>query len=245
MMSILGVSFRPTTKERLLETITKHLDDHSFAEIFSFNPEILVTAQNNKQFRETLDNAELKIIDGVGLVLAGKILGISVGERITGADLMVDLLKIADEKNLKVLILGGFGSVAQDLSNKLKCKYRRAQFEGLIGYQSIKSPSSKEERKVQAVLKEFKPDLIFVAFGAPAQEFWVENHKQFLKHSVCMTVGGAVDFLAGKVNRAPLWMRKIGLEWLYRLIVQPWRWKRQLQLISFIKLVLREKLSQP
>jgi N-acetylglucosaminyldiphosphoundecaprenol N-acetyl-beta-D-mannosaminyltransferase len=243
MGRILGIDVVPEKKSEVLKKIQHYIKNNQFASIFSLNPEIMVMAYKDKTFSKLLDTADIKIVDGVGVKWAGKFLNIQTGERITGVDLMQELIELADKDSLRICILGGFGSVAADLAAKLRNKYKHAQFIGTIGYKHISSPSAVEEGKVQKLLKEFKPHMVFVAYGAPMQELWVEDHKQFLKSSVVMTVGGAVDFLEEKVQRAPKWMRSAGLEWLYRLILQPWRWKRQLNLFVFIRLILEQKIQ--
>jgi N-acetylglucosaminyldiphosphoundecaprenol N-acetyl-beta-D-mannosaminyltransferase len=243
MKDLLGVEVRPRTLKQILEEINTHLDKEMFIHIVSLNPEILVFAQKDNHFRSILNNAEVKLVDGVGVSLAARLLNLSVGERVTGADLMKLLIETADKKHLHVLILGSDKDTASKLAGTLQQEHPHAFFKGLMGYNDVSKPSSKEERHIQSVLKEFRPDLIFVAYGSPAQDYWIDDHKQFLKQTVCMSVGGAVDFLSGKVPRAPVFLRKVGLEWLFRLIVQPWRWKRQLKLLSFIKLVLKQKYS--
>lgn len=244
MSNVHGVEIQNNSKKVLTTEIEKYLNTKKFARIYSLNPEILVQSHENSHFKEVLNKAEIKLIDGVGVVMAAKILGISIGERTTGVDLMQDLIKLAEKMKLRVLIIGGFDSVSSELATKLQVTYNHAVFKGVKGYENINNPSSLEEKKVQEILKEFKPNLVFVAFGAPAQEFWIDDHKQFLQSSVCMAVGGAVDFLVGNVQRAPLWIRKIGLEWLYRLIQEPWRWKRQLKLLTFLRLVLQQRLAR-
>lgn len=241
MNSILGISVIPETKLQKMRKILTYLHEKKFAHIVSLNPEIVMTAQESSRLKKILNEAEIKLIDGIGLVIAGKILNIPVGERVTGVELMTELIGAADENKLHILIIGAFNSTANDLAEQLSMKYQNTKIRGIKGYTDIKHPSTIEEKEIQKILREFKPDIIFVAFGAPPQEFWVEDHKQFLKNSVCMSVGGAVDFLAGKVPRAPRILQKIGLEWLFRLVIQPWRWRRQLKLITFLKLVIQQK----
>ncbi|MEO6508864.1 MAG: WecB/TagA/CpsF family glycosyltransferase, partial [Patescibacteria group bacterium] len=240
-MNILGISVEDYSKQEVINRVVTHLRTKKFTQIVSLNPEILVRAQSDAAYRKLLQNSAIKLIDGTGVLIAGKILGIPIGERVTGVELMSKLITIADGMRLKVLIIGGYDTVASDLASSLEKNHSKAEFKGIKGYKDVYKPSPKEETAVQKLLLDYKPDLVFVAFGAPAQEFWIQNHKQFLKSAVCMVVGGAVDFLAGKVKRAPVFMQKIGLEWLFRLLNEPWRWKRQLSLVTFIKLVIQEK----
>lgn len=113
----------------------------------------------------------------------------------------------------------------------------------LPAYQDIRNATSEEETFVAQVLKTLQPEIVFVAFGAPYQEQWVVEHKALLESNdvkICMVVGGAFDVILGKLSRAPLLMQKLGFEWLFRLLQEPHRWKRQLKLLTFVKLVIKE-----
>jgi N-acetylglucosaminyldiphosphoundecaprenol N-acetyl-beta-D-mannosaminyltransferase len=114
------------------------------------------------------------------------------------------------------------------------------------GFLNVSQPTEAEEEGLLKLIKRLKPQIVFVAFGAPHQEKWVIEHKRFFEESgvrLAMVVGGAFDMLLGKVQRAPKWMRLVGLEWLFRLSQEPWRWRRQLNLFVFIKMVFQEALS--
>lgn len=243
MNSILGIQIHPYLKSELVDEVIHRVEKKEFTHIVSLNPEILVEAYGNTGFKHLINSAHIKIVDGVGVVLAGRILSVPVGDRLVGVDLMEFLIKLADKKRLNVLILGGYNSVASDLAEKLKNTYEKAEFRGIEGYENIHKPTETEEKEVEKVLTEFNPHIIFIAFGAPHQEYWVSRHREFLSKTMCMSVGGAADFLAGKVPRAPVVMRKMGFEWLFRLIIQPWRWKRQLKLIVFMWLVIKQKFT--
>ena len=241
MSSILNIDIVPHTKLSILKELEERLEKKSFTQVVSLNPEILVTASNNKNYREVINNANIKLIDGVGIQLAGKILSINVGERYSGVDLMKDLMKVANRIGVKVLFIGGFGNVPDELAEKLSKEYSKATFMGHEGYKDVSTITEQEEEKIVALLSEYKPDLLFIAFGAPYQDEWISEHKKYLKNTVCMGVGGSFDFLAGRVKRAPHIVQNVGLEWLFRLIIQPWRWRRQLKLLTFVRLVLAQR----
>ena len=123
---------------------------------------------------------------------------------------------------------------------------KKLQLQWLEGYENVNKPTEKEEQVVRQTLQQLKPKLVLVAFGAPQQEQWVIEHSDLLKKAgtkVAMVVGGSFDVLFGRLKRAPLWMRAIGLEWLYRLLQEPKRWRRQLALLNFMKLVFKEIIS--
>lgn len=245
---ILGVKVERLDLTDILYKIKKYiLKPAGSFHIVSLNPENLVIAFENENFKKVINTAQIRIIDGVGIVIAGKILGVEVGERVTGVDLMKKLIAIANKMRLRVLLIGGRGNLADNLANCYQKKFPKAKFLGIEGIKDIKNADKnvikKEEKAIFSIVSSFKPHLVFVAFGSPFQEFWIERHKRQFKKSVVMGVGGAFDFLSGKVPRAPVFFQKLGLEWLFRLIVQPWRWRRQMRLVRFLWLVVKEKLK--
>lgn len=242
---ILGIPIPQDDKKNILEKIIKFIEKpRSFLHIVSLNPENLVIAQENKEFKKVLYKAKIKIIDGVGIVIASRLLGIKTGERVTGVDLMNELIKIASEKRLRVMLIGGKPKLAESLAECYQKKYPKAKFLGIEGIKDIKTEKKsvlkEEEKQIFNIVVDFKPHLVFVAFGSPYQELWIEHHKDKFFGCVVMGVGGAFDFLGGKVPRAPVFIRKIGFEWLFRLLHQPWRWRRQVRLIKFLWMVVNQ-----
>ena len=144
---------------------------------------------------------------------------------------------------LRVVLIGGKDKLAESLADCYSHKYPHTTYIGLKGIENIKNPKKSEEDGIFSIITDIKPHLLFVSFGSPYQEKWIWNNRKRLKGIVCMGVGGAFDYLSGVVKRPPFILRKIGLEWFYRLIIQPWRWKRQLRLISFMWLVLKQKFN--
>ncbi|MBU0975002.1 WecB/TagA/CpsF family glycosyltransferase [Patescibacteria group bacterium] len=188
-------------------------------------------------------------------------------QRITGIDLTKDLLKIATKDDLKVLIVGGRDYEGREYDGqKVKILSLNGSSGGgggssggsatkktaeddlntiwwAEGYNKIYNPTDGESKSIISTILKLKPSLVFVAFGAPNQEKWIVENAETLRISgvsIVVAVGGTFDVLFGKINRAPKWMQNLGLEWLYRLIVEPWRWRRQLRLLEFVGLVIRE-----
>jgi N-acetylglucosaminyldiphosphoundecaprenol N-acetyl-beta-D-mannosaminyltransferase len=239
-----GVKLEGSSQNYILEKIKKYIKNpDGFFHIVSLNPENIVVAQENEEFKKALNNAQIKIFDGVGVVLAARILGVGGLERVTGVDLMEELVKLADKFRFQVLLIGGRDNLAKSLANCYQKNYRKAKFFGLKGIREIKNPKKAEEEEIFAIVSRFKPHLVFIAFGSPSQELWIERHKDKFSKTVVMGVGGAFDFLAGQVPRAPRWIRTLGLEWLFRLLIQPWRWRRQTRLLRFVWLVIKEKFN--
>jgi N-acetylglucosaminyldiphosphoundecaprenol N-acetyl-beta-D-mannosaminyltransferase len=240
---ILGIKIFTQDKKDTLEKIKKYIEKtKKFCHIVSLNPENLVIAKENDKFKKVIETAQIQIIDGVGIILAGRLLGVEVCERYPGVDLMKDLLTLSSKMRLRVLFIGGKSNLAEKLVNCYQKKYPKSKFFGLEGISDIKNPKKEEEEKIFSISADYKPHLVLVAFGSPDQELWIDRHKKEFKNCVVMGVGGAFDFLGGVVPRAPVFLRMIGLEWLFRLIVQPWRWRRQLRLVRFCWLTVRESL---
>jgi len=240
--NILNITINPETKKTVLEKILLYIEKPTgFLHIVSLNSENMVVATEDELFKRVIETAQIKIVDGIGVVLAGRWLGIEVGERVTGVGLMEDLLKVASDRRLRVLMIGGKENLALQLAQCYNNRFLKAMFKGLQGIKSIQNPDTVEEEKIFSIVADYKPHLVFVAFGSPDQELWIARHKKEFSNCVVMGVGGAFDYLSGKVIRAPGIIQKVGFEWLFRLVNQPWRWKRQLRLFKFKGLILQEK----
>ena len=240
------------------------------------NPEFIVLAKKNPELEKMVKRANRRgdcfIPDGVGLLIVSRIIGFfdkskKLKEKITGVDFAVDLVKESLKQKKKILILGGRGY--EELSFKIKsgrqnvkCKIvnlnnsskssieNNNEKEALVfwskGYADVRNPSREEEKRIEKNISKLKPDILFVAFGAPHQEYWLDQNQDLLKNNnvrIAMVVGGTFDYLLGIVKRAPVWIQKLGFEWLVRLIRQPWRWRRQLRLITFIWIALIELIT--
>lgn len=258
---ILGVPISGKSKGQLLTEIESLIDkdgnfEHKSAAgvssiclIFTPNPEILVLSARDNSFKHILERADINIPDGVGIVIASMILrlfgkaksGQTISTSLTGTDLSHDLIMLAAQKGQKVFYLGGMPGVAEEAGRMLE---REAKESGEPFSPNFAWATGRpEDDNIVEVINAFEPDLLFVALGQGKQERWLMEHRDILKVKVGMVVGGAIDFWSGRVRRAPLLMRKLGLEWLFRLIVEPWRWRRQLKLFEFGWLVLRDALS--
>ncbi|OGD78090.1 hypothetical protein A2368_01865 [Candidatus Collierbacteria bacterium RIFOXYB1_FULL_49_13] len=216
--------------------------------IYTPNPEILVESKQNPELAQALKSAEVNIPDGIGVVLANRVMArlgrsdVRIQERIAGADLAEDLVRICAARGKTVMLLGGQEGVASLAARRLSDKYKGLQVVETQGYQDVLKPTGKEEDLVVEMVRKHKPGLLLVAFGQGKQERWLTGHRD-LPFVIGMGVGGTLDFWSGHRSRAPLVLRQIGLEWLYRLIREPWRWRRQLRLLKFVGLVVKEITS--
>lgn len=236
--TLLEIPIPTDSKNSIREKIIKNiLEDKKFFHIVSVNPEILVLAQANVAFKKVVAEAQMRIIDGVGVVVAAKLCSISAGQRYSGVDLMTDMLKEAHNRRLRVLLIGGNDKIAEKVVECQKVAFPGIEISGTSGIADIARPTEEEERQIAAIVAAAKPHIVFVAYGSPAQELWIDRHSKLFEGMVVAGVGGAFDFLSGTITRAPKWLRAIGFEWLFRLIRQPWRVIRQLRLVKFMWLV--------
>lgn len=214
--TILGVKIDDVSLDQAIKIVYGWLEKPGKHYIVTINPEFLMTAQQDNIFKEILKKADLGIPDGVGLKLSGDIVC-----NTPGIDLMESLIKLAEEKGFTIGLLGGRGGVANKTADCLKKKYPKLTVSFI----------SEEPAVIH------NTDILFVAFGHPKQEYWIAENLEKIPVKVAMGVGGAFDYLSGKVRRAPIWVRSMELEWLFRLIIQPWRIKRQLALFKFFVLI--------
>jgi N-acetylglucosaminyldiphosphoundecaprenol N-acetyl-beta-D-mannosaminyltransferase len=212
-----------------------------FVHIVSVNPENIVIAQQNPAFLSVYDHADLALTDGIGVVLGAKLLGLSSLTRVPGSILLPQLLDLAGSMSLRVVLIGSQANLAERIAKCYSQGYPKATFIGLLGYKNKLTPTSTEEKHIEDIVRAIRPHFVFVAFGSPYQELWIDAHKDLLNTSICMGVGGGFDYLSGATRRPPSFIRSIGLEWLYRLVFQPWRFGRQLnRLPMYIGLIGKE-----
>ncbi len=232
------------SKKQVLEKIKKYLlNPKGFFHIVSLNPENIILALQKRKFKKIVKTAQLSIIDGVGIDMAARFLKIKAGERLPGVDLMNNLISLAGEMRLTVLLIGGRKKLAEELANCYSQAYPKARFIGISGIRNIRKPLGTEEQEIARIVRVTKPQMIFVAFGSPEQELWIDTHRRLFSHMVCMGVGGSFDYLSGAIKRPHRIFRAMGLEWFIRLIKQPWRIKRQLRLLVFIYYVVKQKIN--
>ncbi|HRN96420.1 MAG TPA: WecB/TagA/CpsF family glycosyltransferase [Candidatus Levybacteria bacterium] len=227
---ILKIQFATSSKEEILETVIIGLKDKAKKTVIvTPNPELVVMGLASKPYQDILNAADISLPDGVGIVWASKVLGKGIKARISGVDFMKSLCEKVSKQPVTIGLFGAQPGVAEETANCLRKMYSDLH----ISYVS-------DTWNLQKATEE-KIDILFVALGSPKQEQWIYEHLEELPVKVVMGVGGSFDMISGKVKRAPEFVRSLGLEWLWRLMIQPWRWKRQLRLLEFIRLVLLER----
>lgn len=250
MQKILKVRFDSVTLKQAAETLIQWAQDEDQRYVTTPNPEILLKAAKNSSYRKILNRADLNIADGIGILWAAKYLKITentkskwikiflwflslltiiifppyiktiLPERVTGADLMQKFCKDCPKDRIKIFLLGAEEGVAEKVKKILENKHKGINIAGTFA----SSPKDEDKKGIIERIKNSGANTLFVAFGAPEQEFWIKkNLKNFKNIKAAMGVGGTFNFIAGTQKRAPAWMQKLGLEWLYRLLQQPSR----------------------
>ena len=237
-IEVLGVRVDDATYDDLLAQMRAFVESGQPHQIVTLNPEMLVLASRDPAFRRQLNGADLNVPDGAGLMLAARFLGHPLRERVTGSDGIYRVAAECARLGYRPYFLGAAPGVAEAAAGLLVAANPGLEVAGTYAG----SPHAEDEADIIQRIRAAAPDLLFVAYGVPAEEKWIARNAQRLGVPVMIGVGGAFDFVAGVTRRAPPWMRRAGLEWLHRLLQEPWRWRRQLALPRFALLVLSQRL---
>ncbi|UII57997.1 WecB/TagA/CpsF family glycosyltransferase [Cytobacillus spongiae] len=233
----LGVKVSPLNYEEIIDDIKSRMQAGEQSTIIAVNPEKVMTASQNAELLDLINNSTYQIPDGVGILLASKLKGGNIRSRVTGVDMMERLIRFASEEGRKVFLYGAKEEVVTEAKRKLEETYPSLMISGYEnGY--VKDHDALVEK-----INASEAELLFVAMGSPRQELWIREHMPKLNVKVFQGVGGSFDVFSGRVKRAPAFFQKLGLEWLYRLIKDPKRLKRQMNLPRFLLKVLFSKGS--
>ena len=236
-VKILETEIDCLTQKEVVEEIASLISAQEPHYIVTANAEIVYMAWQDEKMQTTVNNASIVTADGSGVLWAAEELGMPLKERVTGIDLVYAICEEAAKKDWTIYLLGAAEGVAAEAAKRLIERYHC----NIIGTHNgfLKDPAVN-----QAVLEEKttkKPQIVLVAMGAPRQEYWIVEHMHKLPPAVYMGIGGSLDVISGNLKRAPLWMQKMSLEWLYRVIKQPSRFKRVLALPKFTRAVKKQK----
>ena len=227
---ILGVKVDAVTMAQAVERVEKLIDAQKNSIVATVNAEMLLRATKDDDFKKILNSAELVVPDGAGAVWAARHLGYEMPERVAGFDLVQELMKIAPTKGYKFFLFGASPGIADKAALKAQELYHGIKIVGTRnGYFT-----ADDEPEIIAQIKNAKPDILLAALGVPKQEKWLTAHKDELNVPVSIGVGGTFDVMAGVVKRAPIWMQRAKLEWLYRALLQPSRAGRLIALPKFV-----------
>lgn len=232
---IMDVPIHKVTMEEAANQVVAYLQGTGSHTVFTPNPEIIMEAQEDEDLMRILKKADLVVADGIGVVLASKMLKVKkLPERVGGFDLMQMVLNKVKDKDINVYFLGSKPGVAEQAAENMKEKYPGINIVGTRdGYFT-----KEDETAIINKIKSLNVNLLLVGLGAPRQEKWIDQHLEQLGVNVAVGVGGSLDVMAGVVKRAPKVYQKLGLEWFYRLITNPKRAKRMINLPKFgIKII--------
>ena len=209
-------------------------------QLITVNPEFVMAAQHDSTFRETINAASLVVADGIGVVWATRYLKAPTPERITGVDTLVALAQRCAEAGYRMYLLGAAPGVAEEAATRLQSLAPGLHIVGTYAG----SPAPSEEEALIERVRVARADVLCVAYGAPAQDLWIARNLARLPVALAVGVGGAYDFISGRQHRAPRPMQRLGLEWLYRLYREPWRWRRMLALPRFaLRVILKGRAT--
>jgi N-acetylglucosaminyldiphosphoundecaprenol N-acetyl-beta-D-mannosaminyltransferase len=230
---ILGVRVDCVDMQAALARIEKLVDAGGHHMVATVNPEFVMSAQQNAEFAQVLEAADLCLADGTGVVWAARRSGCTLSVPVTGVDLVPHLAELCERRGFKLFLLGAATGVADELASSLRTRHPRLDVAAHPG-----SPEPESDESTLRLITAHRTQVLLVAYGAPRQELWIDRVKGRLGDGVAIGVGGAFDYLTGRESRAPGWMRRAGLEWLYRLVRQPWRIRRMVALpVYAIKVV--------
>ncbi|MEI6144685.1 MAG: WecB/TagA/CpsF family glycosyltransferase [Candidatus Berkelbacteria bacterium] len=271
-VNILGVPIDSFGREESIRFIDQKISTKKPIFITTVNVEFLFRALNDSAVFDMLNNSSLNFADGIGVLWAAKFLSLNlpkdkflryivgffklfaslaaiilypkylknpIPERISGSDFIWDLSNYAAKNDLRIFLLGGDPTVPEQAAIKLQTDIYQLKVAGT--YEG--SPKLQDETKILELMKKDKPDVLFVAYGVPAEELWLERNLAKTGAKIGIGVGGTFDFLAGRRKRAPKFVRSIGLEWLWRLILEPKRYRRQIALPKLVWRVFKYKLA--
>ncbi|MCL1919273.1 MAG: WecB/TagA/CpsF family glycosyltransferase [Peptococcaceae bacterium] len=243
--NILGVQVHVATMEQSLDRVDEALQQGRCLRVITANPEMIVRAEKEEGLREIIRQADLVVPDGEGVVWAARFLGWDMTERVTGVDLTQRFLEKAHTYGWRVFFLGGKPGVADEAARKVREDFAGLEVEAHHGFFGHCTQEDREdhdnEEGIVARIREFNPHILLAGMGVPYQEYWLSRYPDLAR--VSMGVGGTFDVLSGQVKRAPQWVRRVRLEWFYRVLQDPRRVKRQLRLAVYVMKVIGQRIK--
>ncbi|MDQ2680760.1 MAG: WecB/TagA/CpsF family glycosyltransferase [Candidatus Eremiobacteraeota bacterium] len=241
-MEILGCRLDPVDAEQAATIIVQRAEQSNAKplQVVTLGTEMAVYAQHDEQFRRVVNTCELSLCDTVGLLAVARSRGAALCERVTGIELIERLCSRAAKSALPIYLLGGKPGVAEKAAAALRQRYPGLAISGAANGYFDQSDSA----QVCSRIRDSGAKLLLVGLGSPRQEFWLADYLEQTGCGVGIGVGGSFDVLSGLVERAPVLWRRLNLEWLYRLVREPQRWRRQLALPHFVWLIATESLRK-
>ncbi|XOU94946.1 MAG: WecB/TagA/CpsF family glycosyltransferase [Candidatus Kerfeldbacteria bacterium] len=239
---ILNVKIDNLYLAEVIENVELYLKSTKQHYIVTTNPEFIMAAQKDEEFKDILNKSDMSLSDGMGIKFAAPRFGWKLKQRITGVDLLLEITKVAEREGSSIYLLGARDDIPSFTAKRLIERFPNLKIVGAEkGYRSWHRRF--KDKKLIEMINRRRPDIVFVAFGHVKQEKWIKkNLSKIPSVKIAMGVGGSFDYISGYVERAPKMIRKIGLEWFYRLIKQPWRLPRIITaVVKFSLAVLKNK----
>ncbi len=234
-INLLGIDIDNLSLQEVFQKLEAGIKSGEKLLVFTPNPEMLSFAYDNLPMQNLLNSADINLPDGAAMLVAARAFGMSFKERVCGIDILQKVIEESQNGKFSLFFYGARKEVIEKIVENLRQRYPRIKIVGFCdGYQ-------KDARSVVEKINQAQPDFLFVGLGFPQQEKWLAENKDKLNIKAAIVVGGSFDVLSGLKKRAPLWMQKSNIEWVFRLLKEPWRGKRQLALLKFIYLVIMEK----
>lgn len=237
-LRILGVKVDRVDHGRALEHVAAFLDTPGCKQIVTLNPEYVMLAERSPDLRRIILDADLVVPDGMGIVWASRLLGEPLKGRVTGTGLLPEICRVGAVRGRSIYFLGGKPGIAAQAATVITTKLPDVQVAGV----SASDPDPRTDLNTVAAINASGAEILAVAYGCPKQDFWIDRNRNSLENvKVAIGVGGAFDFISGQIPRAPKLMQRAGLEWLFRLWLEPSRGRRMAALPKFGWQVLRSR----
>jgi len=221
-VAVLGVPFDNLTMREAMDVIEEQIEERGFHQVATANVDFVINALRDRSLQEMLCSCDLVVPDGMPIVWASRLMGAKLKERVAGVDLIPRLAELASRRSYGIYLLGASERSSRRAAEALKSLFPELRIVGRYS-PPLRSLEEMDHEAILSRIEEAEPDVLLVAMGHPKQEKWLAMHRHRLKVPLCMGVGASLDFLAGEVSRAPLWMQSAGLEWLYRAAQEPRR----------------------
>ncbi|OZU88375.1 glycosyltransferase [Virgibacillus indicus] len=239
-VTIMGIPFIHIDQQGFVSLLQGHIEQKKKTFVITANPEVVIKANEDAAFMEYIKQATYITADGIGIVKGAQILNNPLPGRVTGYDTMMQLLDIANKENYKIFLLGAQRETLDKTIEKISINYPGVNIVG-----SHDGYFNWEDNDIADRVAELKPDITFVALGVPKQEKWIAENLHKFNYGVFMGIGGSFDVIAGTVKRAPVFWQKLNLEWFYRLLKQPSRWRRMIALPRFAIQIIKQRMKGP
>jgi N-acetylglucosaminyldiphosphoundecaprenol N-acetyl-beta-D-mannosaminyltransferase len=239
-INILGAPVDALTMDGTIDLINTAIKSNKPIHHVVVNAAKIVNMKKDKELYDSVVSCDIINADGQAVIWAAKILGTPLPERVTGIDLMENIVKLANKNNYRIFFFGAKEEIVKKIVEIYTNKYSKKIISGYRNGYFQKD----EENNIAAMIADSKPDILFVAIPSPRKEIFLNNYKNIIKVPFIMGVGGSFDVVSGKISRAPIWMQNIGMEWFYRFVKEPRKmWKRYLTTNSlFIYYLLKKKI---